>query len=184
MPLRPQELRLVPTSCDKLRLVATSCDKFRLVPTSSDKLRLVATSPDQLRPVGGLSSDRPKNHPSKLRTPRGKPRSLRGRSRTLPGGSKTVPGSIGTFSWAQGLSATSVKPPKTDPNHENPRNWTHMARYELRIRPFEAHSHFQSIANPPRPQIPMENFQKSTFSESPQNPKILIVCLHYAGVPS
>ena len=44
-----------------------------------------------------------------------------------------------------------------------------MARNGLRIRPFEAHSHFQSIANPPRPQIPPENSKNQHF---PKNQKI------------
>ena len=41
-----------------------------------------------------------------------------------------------------------------------------MARNGVRIRPFEAHSHFQSIANPPRPQIPPENLKHLHFSKN------------------
>ena len=44
-----------------------------------------------------------------------------------------------------------------------------MGRNDLKIRPFEAHSHFQSIANPPRPQIPQENSPNPHF---PKNQKI------------
>ena len=44
-----------------------------------------------------------------------------------------------------------------------------MARYELRIHLFEAHSHFQSIANPHRSQIPPENSKNKHF---PKDPKI------------
>ena len=49
-----------------------------------------------------------------------------------------------------------------------------MVRFGLRIRPFESQSHFQSIANPPRPQNPTGKFQKSTFSEKSKNPKIRV----------
>ena len=44
-----------------------------------------------------------------------------------------------------------------------------MVRNDLRIDPFEAHRHFLSIANPPRPQIPSENFKNRHF---PKNQKI------------
>ena len=54
-------------------------------------------------------------------------------------------------------------------NYDNYRKWTHMDRFGLRGRPFEAHSHFQSIANPPRPQIPPEN---SKYRHVPKNPGI------------
>ena len=45
-----------------------------------------------------------------------------------------------------------------------------MGRNGLRIRPFEAHSHFPSIANPPRTQIPPGNSKNQHF---PKNRKIL-----------
>ena len=38
----------------------------------------------------------------------------------------------------------------------------------LRIRLFESHSHFLSIANPPRPHIPPENSKNPHFSKNPQ----------------
>ena len=45
-----------------------------------------------------------------------------------------------------------------------PVSWYHMARFGLRIRLFEAHSHFLSIANPPDPKsngtIPTRHFSK------------------------
>ena len=56
-------------------------------------------------------------------------------------------------------------------NHDNRRKWTHMARFGLRIGLFESHSHFQSIADPPGPQI-RRKIPKSTLSEQSKNPKI------------
>ena len=52
---------------------------------------------------------------------------------------------------------------QNDRNHENRRKWTQKARNGLRIRAFEAHSHFPSIANPPRPQKPTENSKNQHF---------------------
>ena len=48
----------------------------------------------------------------------------------------------------------------------------HVAQNGLRIRPFEAHSHFPSIANPPILQIPQENSKNLHFPKKSQNPKI------------
>ena len=94
--------------------------------------------------------------------------SLPGRSKSLPGTPKTPSGSIRTFSWAQGLLGTSVRPPKTNQNHENRRKWTHMVRYGLRICVFEARRHFLSIANSPRPQIPSGNSKNDEKSKIPK----------------
>ena len=58
---------------------------------------------------------------------------------------------------------------KNEQNHQNHRKLTNMALPGLRIRPFESQSHFLSIANPPRPQIPPENSQNRPF---PKNRKI------------
>ena len=92
--------------------------------------------------------------------------SLPGRSKSLPGVPKTLSGSIRTFSWAQGLFGTSVRPPKTNQDHEHRRKWTHMARYGLRICVFEAHRHFLSIATPSDPKshreiVPNPHFPKN-----------------------
>ena len=65
-----------------------------------------------------------------------------------------------------------------------------MARNKIRIRPFEARSHFLSIANPPRPQIPMKFSQKSTFPQIQKIKKsflfasITLVCPVKADMPA
>ena len=46
-----------------------------------------------------------------------------------------------------------------------------MARNELRIRPFEVHSHFQSIANPSQTPNPTRKLQQSTFLKNQKIPK-------------
>ena len=48
-------------------------------------------------------------------------------------------------------------------NPENRRKWNHMARFGLRIRLFEAHSHFQSIATPPDPKSHRKNSKIDIF---------------------
>ena len=52
---------------------------------------------------------------------------------------------------------------------DNHTKWTHVARNELRIGLFESHNHFQPIATPPRPPIPLENSPNRHF---PKDPKI------------
>ena len=108
------------------------------------------------------------DHPKRSQDLAGQPQAWAGRQWTLPGRPRTLPGRLRTVSEIQGPRATGIRQAKTDQNHQKSRNCTHMARYELRIRLFEAHSHFLSIATPPRPQIPWEN---QHFSENPKIPK-------------
>ena len=78
----------------------------------------------------------------------------------------------GTLGGSWDLPKTASDHRKRSQNDKNPENdskWTHIGRNGLRIRPFEAHSHFQSIANPPRPQIPPEKLKNRHF---PKNRKI------------
>ena len=121
---------------------------MRQVSTSPKKSRQVATSSDWCRLVATSRT--------------------RDLQRTL-GGSWDLQGTLGG-SWD--LPETVPDHRKRRQNHSNHgyrRKCTHMSRFELRIRPFEAHSHFQSIANPPRPQIPPENSKNQHF---PKNQKI------------
>ena len=84
-------------------------------------------------------------------------------------GSRNLQGSFGGSWDLPGTASDHRKRWQNIRNHENRWNWTEKARNGLRIRPFEAHSHFPSIANPPRPQIPPENSPNPHF---PKNPKI------------
>ena len=159
--------------------VATSCDKSRQVATSCDKSRQVATSCDKLRPVGQDS----------LRGSRGIQVTF-GRSRGIQdtlGGSwdlretaldhhKTLSQGPGAFRALSEGPGTFRKQRQTIGNDSKMteimkivEKWIQNGRNGLRIRPFEAHSHFQSIANPPGPQIPPENSQNP---HCPKNRKI------------
>ena len=104
---------------------------MRQVWTSPDKSGQVPTSPDKSRPVG---------------------------QDTLTG-SRDLQGTLGG-SWDLPEAASDQR--KRYQNHqncENRRKWTHMARFGLRIRLFESHSHFLSIANPPDPKSHWKNRQ-------------------------
>ena len=89
-----------------------------------------------------------------------------GLSRVVPtswaGHPQRVPGPLRHARRVLGPSGNSIRGPEryqNDRNHGNRRKWTQMARNGLRIRPFEAHSLFTAIANPPRPQILSEQFK-------------------------
>ena len=127
-------------------------------------MRQVQTSSDQL---GRTHSE----GPGTSKTLSDGPGTLRKQHQTTITQSHRVPGPSGQSRRVLGPSGDSVRRSETTPNHqnhENRRKWTHMARNELRIRPFEAHSHFLSIANPPRPQIPPENSKNQHFSKNPK----------------
>ena len=149
-----------------MRQVATGCDKFLQVATSSDKLRHDQTSCDQ---SGRTLSE----GPGTFRTLPEGPGTFRKQHRTTirhtPTGSRGLQGTLGGSRDLPETASDDRKRYQNDRNHENRRNWTQKARNDLRIRPFEAHSHFQSIANLSRPQIPPENPQNPHF---PKNPKI------------
>ena len=143
-------------SSEKFREVQTSCDTLRQVPTSSDMSRLVQTSCDQ-------SGRALLQGPSTVRAILAGPWSFRKQHQTTIIHSHKVPGPSGHSRRVLEPSENNVRPSdhrkrqQNDRNHENRWKWTHMARNDLRIRPFEAHSHFPSIANPPRLQTPQEN---------------------------
>ena len=75
-------------------------------------------------------------------------------SRDIQTGSQDLQVTLGG-SWGNpGTASDHRKRYQNDQYHENHWKWNHMARFELRIRLFASHSHFPSIANPPRPQHP------------------------------
>ena len=140
----------------------TSCDEFRQVATSCDMTRRVATG----RAGHSQKVQGPSGHCQRALGPSGS--SIKPPSHSLTGFRDLQ----GTFRrpWdLPGTAADHRKRLQNYQNHENRRKWTQIARNGMRIRPFEAHSHSPSIANPPRPQIPPENSKNQHF---PKNQKI------------
>ena len=55
-------------------------------------------------------------------------------------------------------------------NHEIGRNWTHIRRIGLRIKPFESQGCYQSNGNPPDPQNCHRKFKIDQKSNGPNRP--------------
>ena len=134
---------------------------------------MVGHPPAQRPPARPLSPLRPGLEPPGRAWSIGSTSGSRGTTpgsvRILPGSLRTLLGSLRTLRRSRDLpeeASDHRKRYQNDQNHENRRKWTHMPQFGLRIGVFESHSHFQSIANPPRHQIPRENHQNPHFSKN------------------
>ena len=138
----------------RLKFAAACPDKFRQLATSSDrfqKSRLVPASPDRLRPVGQDTRTGSQDLQDTLRGAWARPETASDHHNTLsqgPGTFRAV--SEGPVTFRKQRQTTGNRS-QNDRNHENRRKYTQKARNGLRILPFEAHSHFRSIATPPGP---------------------------------